>query len=80
MQNRKEIYDALVLKYKAQQQKAKTNLKVYFLGVVGVAEHPDLMETIEKEVGVMAEYDDKLAVLDKYFSKDFGEGKTLLNE
>ena len=33
----------------------------------GVAEHPDIMETIEKELGIIAEYDDKLSVLKKYF-------------
>ena len=47
---------------------------------VGVAEHPDVMDSVEKELGIMAEYDDKLAVLEKYFGRDFGEGKTLLNE
>jgi hypothetical protein len=34
---------------------------------VGVAEHPDIMETIEKELAIIAEYEDKLAVLKKYF-------------
>ena len=34
---------------------------------VGVAEHPDIMETIEKELDIIAEYDDKLEILDKYF-------------
>ena len=43
-------------------------------------EHPDLMDTIEKELGIISEYDDKLEMLEKYFSKDFGEGKMLLNE
>ena len=37
---------------------------------VGVAEHPDTMETIEKELEKMAEYEDKLAVLVKYFIED----------
>ena len=39
---------------------------------VGVAEHPDIMDTIEKELEIMAEYDDKLSVLNKYFSIDNG--------
>ena len=37
---------------------------------VGVAEHSDMMETIEKELAIMAEYEDKLAVLTKYFIED----------
>ena len=34
---------------------------------VGVAEHPDVMETIEKELAIMSEFEDKIAVLNKYF-------------
>jgi hypothetical protein len=34
---------------------------------VGVAEHPDIMETIEKELGMIAEYHDKLEMLETYF-------------
>ena len=34
---------------------------------VGVAEHSDHLETIEKELGIIAEYEDKLEVLKKYF-------------
>lgn len=32
-----------------------------------VAEHPDLLESVEKELKIIAEYDDQLAMLDKYF-------------
>jgi len=32
-----------------------------------VAEHPDVMETIEKELAMMADYEDKLEMLNKYF-------------
>jgi len=35
---------------------------------VGVAEHPDTLETIEKELAIIAEYDDQIEVLNKYFS------------
>jgi hypothetical protein len=33
----------------------------------GVAEHPDHLETIEKELKVIAEYDDQLEMIKKYF-------------
>ena len=36
----------------------------------GVAEHPDHIETIEKELKVIAEYDDQLEMLKKYFPED----------
>ncbi len=69
MQNRKEIYDALALKYKAQQQKAKTNLKVYFLGVVGVAEHPDVVDTVDKLLKEYAEATELLKILEENFDE-----------
>ena len=37
------------------------------MNTVGVSEHPDIMDTIEKELAVIADYDDKLSVLKKYF-------------
>ena len=36
---------------------------------VGVAEHPDVIETIEKEVRIIADYDDLLQMINKYFDK-----------
>ena len=33
----------------------------------GVAEHPDTLETIEKELSVIAEYEDEIEMLEKYF-------------
>ena len=35
----------------------------------GIAEHPDTLETIEKELAIIAEYDDQLEMLNKYFIK-----------
>jgi len=46
---------------------------------VGVSEHPDIMDSIEKELAIMAEYDDKLSVLNKYFSSDYDSNKEVLN-
>ena len=69
---RKEILDASRLHFKAHIEKHKVNVNNLLRNGVGVAEHPDIMETIEKELEIMAEYDDKLSVLKKYFSIDNG--------
>ena len=47
--------------------KHKTNVEVLLQKPVGVAEHPDTLETIEKELRIIADYHDQLEVLDKYF-------------
>lgn len=47
--------------------KHQANIEVLLRHTSGLAEHPDIMDTIEKELEVMAEYDDKLEMLKKYF-------------
>jgi hypothetical protein len=64
---RKEILKASRLYFQANIEKHKINVNNLLRNAAGVAEHPDIMETIDKELGIIAEYDDKLEVLDKYF-------------
>ena len=47
---------------------------------VALAEHPDIVETIEKELEVLAGYEDKLTVLNKYFNRGGSKVKELLND
>ena len=76
---RKEILDASRLHFKAHIEKHKVNVNNLLRNAVGVAEHPDIMDTIEKELGIIAEYDDKLEVLDKYFFNQYVNDKEVLN-
>jgi hypothetical protein len=43
------------------------NVEVYLKNSAGVGEHPDIIEAIEKELKIIAEYDDQLSVINKYF-------------
>jgi len=47
--------------------KHSMNVEVYLKNSAGVGEHPDILEAIEKELKVIAEYHDQLEILDKYF-------------
>ena len=49
--------------FDSQIGKHKMNVQVLMQKGVGVAEHPDIMQTIEDELGKIAEYKDKLAAL-----------------
>lgn len=53
-------------------KKHKMNVDIYFDKAVGVGgeAHPDILETIEKELNIVAMYDDQLEMLDKYFKED----------
>ena len=75
---RKEILDASRLHFKAHIEKHRINVENLLQKGVGVAEHPDIMETIEKELEIIAEYDDKLEIIKKYFPLK-NSGKEVIN-
>ena len=54
---------------KGNIDKHVANIKLHLSNSVGVAGHSDHIETIEKELGIIAEFEDKLSVLEKYFGK-----------
>ena len=64
---RTDIINASKLHFKAHIEKHRVNIENLLENPRGVAEHPDIMDTIEKELEIIAEYDDKLSVLIKYF-------------
>ena len=64
---RKDIIEASKLHFKAHIEKHRINVENLLEKGVGVAEHPDIMETIEKELDIIAEYHDKLEILKHYF-------------
>ena len=69
---RSDLIKASKLHFQAHIEKHRVNIENLLENGVGVAEHADIMETIEKELEIIAEYDDKLSVLDKYFTIDNG--------
>ena len=64
---RTDLINASKLHFKAHIEKHRVNIENLLENPRGVAEHPDIMDTIEKELEIIAEYDDKLNVLIKYF-------------
>ena len=44
------IIDALQKKYEAQMSVSEANLKVLLENPVGVGDHPDIVETVDKEM------------------------------
>lgn len=53
----------------AHIEKHRMNVEVYLNNPVGVGEHPDIMDAIEKEIEEMAKYHDHLEILDNYFKE-----------
>jgi hypothetical protein len=75
---REDLINASKLHFRAHIEKHRINVETLLEKGVGVAEHPDIMDTIEKELGIIAEYDDKLNILNKYFD-DSNANKEVLN-
>ena len=66
---RENIIQALLKHAEGHIEKHIANVNILLEKQVGVAEHPDIMETIEKELAIIAEYDDQVQMLRKYFLK-----------
>ena len=76
---REDLIKASRLHFEAHIQKHKVNVENLLENAVGVAEHPDIMDSIEKELEIMAEYEDKLEILNKYFPVEDLPSKEVLN-
>ena len=67
----KNLRDRLVrtsIQYlQGQAEKHRMNIELILSNPVSVAEHPDIIETLEGELGKMAEYHDKIEMMQKYF-------------
>ena len=67
MEHQHFLLNALIQKLNGEIEVAKANILVYTRNSVGVGEHSDLVETIEKEVAKIAEADDKIETIRKHF-------------
>ena len=65
---RKQMIEALKAHAQAHIDKHKMNVEVYLTNPVGVGEHPQIMDSIEKELDEIATYMDQLEVLNKHFT------------
>jgi hypothetical protein len=66
---RSEMIKSVKAHAKAHIEKHRINVEVYLRNPVGVGEHSDIMDAIEKELAHMAEYEDHLEIINKYFKE-----------
>ena len=62
------IVSALKKKLEGDIERSKCNINVYLNQSVGIGEHIDIVETVEKELTKLAEAEDKLETLINNFS------------
>ena len=68
---REKMIEALKAHALGHIEKHKVNVEVILQKAVGIGEHGDILTEAEKELKVIAEYDDQIEMLNKYFSDTF---------
>tara|TARA_Y100000589_G_scaffold25518_1_gene21074 strand:+ start:289 stop:501 length:213 start_codon:yes stop_codon:yes gene_type:complete len=63
-----QIVDVLIKQCEAGIERHKMNVRVLTEKRVGLAEHGDLIITIEEELDKIAHFEDRLEVLKKHFT------------
>mgnify|MGYP000370686257 FL=1 len=67
MDLKEQMINAMRLHAQVEIELHKTNVEIYMQKVVGIGEHSDIIETIQKELDAMASADYRLEMLNKYF-------------
>ncbi len=65
-----EMISALSKDCYAKIAMATMNVKIYLNYPVGVGDHPNIMETIQTQLDVIAQNKDRLKVLEEYFYEE----------
>ena len=63
---RQALLDALEARYEADVSAAHAIIKVYLENSVGIGEHPQHLDELDKQFGKIAEAEDKLKALDDF--------------
>ena len=72
-QLRDQMINALIAHARGDIEKYRANVEVYLNNPAGIGEHQDIQESIEIELGHIADYHDKMEMLTKFFITKKGE-------
>ena len=70
MDIRESMIKALRKRYEAVIEEAKATGEVYLHRPVGIGEHPQFIEELDKLINTIAEAEDKLTVINNRFDDD----------
>ena len=69
MSLRQKLIEALNKKYDADIAQAESTVNIYLDNPVGIGEHPQHVDEIDKQLQIIADAEEKLNILE-----DFGDG------
>lgn len=67
MDLKNDMIKSLKLQYESEIQKARTTVNIYLSNPVGIGEHPQHLEEVDKQIEIISSNEDKLSSLNKYF-------------
>ena len=70
MDMKESMIKALRKKYEADIEEAKATAEVYLQRPVGIGEHPQFIEELDKLISKIAEADDKIKTINSHFDDD----------
>ena len=62
-----KLYQALIKRYESKIYEAKSILAVYFTSSVGIGEHPQILDEMDKLLDTICTAEDKKSVLERHF-------------
>jgi len=72
MKIRSLMYESLIKKYESEIAESEATLMVYMENPVGIGEHPQHMEEMDKFVEKLANAKDKLETLKEFYKYNYG--------
>ena len=63
---RRAILEALKLKYEAEIAQADATINIYLNNSVGIGEHPQHLEEVDKQIDKIAQAKEKIDVLEQF--------------
>ena len=64
-----EMLEALIKRYQAQIAEAEATIEIYLSNSVGIGEHPQHIDELDKLFGKIAEAEDKVKVIERWESQ-----------
>ncbi len=64
---KEQLIKACRMHAEGELERAKTNVMVYMNQSVGIGEHSDIVEAIQKELDKMGIAEDRIQLINKYF-------------
>ena len=59
----RELIEALSNQYRGNIQAARANVRVYLENPAGIGEHPDIIQSIDSQIQIIADNQEKLDIL-----------------